>query len=162
MRKYIITLLLMILIVVIGINQANSNYQKDVLNTENKYVETIDKQEEITYNEVKNKTKPETNFNIEENDNHIIMEATADTRSIEEGTHRGITKSGTQVSRGTAAVDPDRIPLGTKLYVEGYGHAVALDIGGAIIDNRIDLYMDSREECFEFGRREVKVWIIED
>jgi len=162
MRKYIITLLLMILIVVIGINQANSNYQKDVLNTENKYVETIDKQEEITYNEVKNKTKPETNFNIEENDNHIIMEATAYTRSIEEGTHRGITKSGTQVSRGTAAVDPDRIPLGTKLYVEGYGHAVALDTGGAIIDNRIDLYMDSKEECFEFGRQDIRVWIIED
>jgi len=161
MRKYIITLLLMILIVVIGINQANSNYQKDVLNTENKYVETIDKQEEITYNEVKNKTKPETNFNIEENDNYIIMEATAYTRSIEEGTHRGITKSGTQVSRGTAAVDPDRIPLGTKLYVEGYGHAVALDTGGAIIDNRIDLYMDSKEECFEFGRRDVRVWIVE-
>ena len=152
----------MILIVVIGINQANSNYQKDALNTENKYVETIDKQEEITYNEVKNKIKPETNFNIEENDNYIIMEATAYTRSIEEGTHRGITKSGTQVSRGTAAVDPDRIPLGTKLYVEGYGHAVALDIGGAIIDNRIDLYMDSKEECFEFGRQDVRVWIIED
>ena len=161
MRKYIITLLLMILIVVIGINQANSNYQKDVLNTENKYVETIDKQEEITYNEVKNKTKPETNFNIEENDNHIIMIATAYTKSIEEGTHKGITRSGTQVSRGTVAIDPRVIPLGTKIYVEGYGHAECLDTGGDIKHNRIDLYMDSKEECFEFGRREVKVWIID-
>jgi len=151
----------MILIVVIGINQANSNYQKDVLNTENKYVETIDKQEEITYNEVKNKTKPETNFNIEENDNYIIMEATAYTRSIEEGTHRGITRSGTHVSRGTVAIDPRVIPLGTKIYVEGYGHAECLDTGGDIKHNRIDLYMDSKEECFEFGRREVKVWIID-
>jgi len=161
MRKYIITLLLMILIVVIGINQANSNYQKDVLNTENKYVETIDKQEEITYNEVKNKTKPETNFNIEENDNYIIMIATAYTKSIEEGTHKGITRSGTQVSRGTVAIDPRVIPLGTKIYVEGYGHAECLDTGGDIKHNRIDLYMDSKEECFEFGRREVKVWIID-
>jgi len=151
----------MILIVVIGINQANSNYQKDVLNTENKYVETIDKQEEITYNEVKNKTKPETNFNIEENDNYIIMIATAYTKSIEEGTHKGITRSGTQVSRGTVAIDPRVIPLGTKIYVEGYGHAECLDTGGDIKHNRIDLYMDSKEECFEFGRREVKVWIID-
>ncbi len=158
MKQYFISLLLIILMVVIGINQVNLNFQTDVINLKNKNIKIIDKQEEITYNEIE--LKP--NSNIEENNNHIIMMATAYTKSIEEGTHKGITRSGTQVSRGTAAVDPRVIPLGTKLYIEGYGHAVALDTGGAIKDNRIDLYMDSREECFEFGRKDVRVWIIEE
>lgn len=140
----------------------NSNSQKDVINSKNKDVEiVVDKQKEITYNEVEPEFKPEPNFNIEENENYMIMQASAYTKSIEEGTHKGITRSGSQVSRGTVAVDPRVIPLGTKVYVEGYGHAECLDTGGAIKGNRIDLYMDSREECFEFGRRDVKVYIIE-
>lgn len=156
MNNTFIALLLMILLVVIGVNEVNLNSQTDVIKTENKCIETIDKQEDITYNEVEPSLAK-----IEENENYMIMEATAYTKSIEEGTHRGITKSGTQVSRGTIAVDPRVIPLGTKVYVEGYGHAECLDIGGAIKGNKIDLYMDSREECFEFGRRDVKVWIVE-
>lgn len=100
-------------------------------------------------------------INKEENKNHMIMQASAYTKSREEGTYNGITRSGTQVSRGTVAVDPRVIPLGTKLYIEGYGHATALDTGGGIKYNRIDLYMETKEEAFEFGRREVRVWIIE-
>ena len=156
MNNTVIALLLMILLVVIGVYEVNLNSQTDIIKTENKYIETIDKQEDITYNEVEPSLAK-----IEENENYMIMEATAYTKSIEEGTHRGITKSGTQVSRGTVAIDPRVIPLGTKVYVEGYGHAECLDIGGDIKHNRIDLYMDSREECFEFGRRDVKVWIID-
>jgi len=156
MNNTVIALLLMILLVVIGVNEVNLNSQTDVIKTENKYIETIDKQEDITYNEVEPSLAK-----IEENENYMIMEATAYTKSIEEGTHKGITRSGTQVSRGTAAIDPRIIPLGTKIYVEGYGHAECLDTGGAIKGNRIDLYMDNKEECFEFGRREVKVWIID-
>lgn len=156
MNNTFIALLLMILLVVIGVNEVNLNSQTDVIKTENKCIETIDKQEDITYNEVEPSLAK-----IEENENYMIMEATAYTKSIEEGTHRGITKSGTQVSRGTVAVDPRVIPLGTKLYVENYGHAVALDTGGAIKENRIDLYMETKDEAFEFGRKEVRVWIIE-
>lgn len=156
MNNTFIALLLMILLVVIGVYEVNLNSQTDIIKTENKYIETIDKQKNITYNEV----EPSL-VKIEENENYMIMEATAYTKSIEEGTHRGITKSGTQVSRGTVAIDPRIIPLGTKIYVEGYGHAECLDTGGAIKGNRIDLYMDSREECFEFGRKNVKVYIIE-
>jgi len=94
------------------------------------------------------------------NNKHIIMEATAYTKSVEEGTQRGITRSGTEVSRGTVAVDPRAIPLGTRLYVDGYGDAIALDTGGAIKGNRIDLYMETKKEAFEWGRRQVKVWIL--
>jgi len=72
------------------------------------------------------------------------------------------TATGTWPSRGTVAVDPRVIPLGTKLYIEGYGPAVALDTGGAIRGHIIDLYMESEDECWAWGRRTVKVRIIEE
>jgi 3D (Asp-Asp-Asp) domain-containing protein len=53
--------------------------------------------------------------------------------------HYGITASGVPVTRGIVAVDPNFIPLGTRLYVPGYGFAVAGDTGGGIIGNMIDL-----------------------
>jgi 3D (Asp-Asp-Asp) domain-containing protein len=71
------------------------------------------------------------------------------------------TKSGTWPAVGTAAVDPKVIPLGTKLYIEGYGPAVALDTGGDIQGQIIDLYMDSYQECIEWGRRQVEVRVME-
>lgn len=73
----------------------------------------------------------------------------------------GITKMGIPAKRGVVAVDPNVIPLGTKLYIPGYGQALAADIGGAIQGDRIDLCMDSKAEAFEFGRRDVKVYILE-
>ena len=53
------------------------------------------------------------------------------------------------------------IRLGTKLYVEGYGDAIAGDTGGAIKGNRIDLFMPTRSEALRFGRQKVKVRIVE-
>ena len=72
------------------------------------------------------------------------------------------TATGTWPSRGTVAVDPEVIPLGTKLYVEGYGPAVAADTGGDIKGQRVDLYMDSYEEAIQFGRREVLVEVVRE
>ena len=69
------------------------------------------------------------------------------------------TTSGTWPSRGTVAVDPLVIPLGTELHIEGYGPAVAADTGGAIQGQRIDLYMDTEHECLQWGRRKVEVQI---
>jgi len=60
------------------------------------------------------------------------------------------------------AVDPRIIPLGTRLYIEGYGYAIAGDTGGAIKNFRIDLGYNSRSEAMKFGRREVKVYILDD
>ncbi|MGI6120196.1 MAG: ubiquitin-like domain-containing protein [Desulfosporosinus sp.] len=71
----------------------------------------------------------------------------------------GITKTGTSVRSGIVAVDPSVIPLGKKVYVEGYGQALALDTGGAIKGNRIDLYMDSREAALSYGVRNVIVYV---
>lgn len=71
------------------------------------------------------------------------------------------TATGTWPSRGTVAVDPRVIPLGTELHIEGYGPAVAADTGGAIQGQKIDLYMDSEHECLQWGRRQVEVRVIE-
>jgi 3D (Asp-Asp-Asp) domain-containing protein len=71
------------------------------------------------------------------------------------------TKSGTWPQRGTIAVDPTVIPLGTRLYVEGYGPAMATDTGSLIKGARIDEYRESAAECVQFGRQTVAVWIEE-
>lgn len=80
----------------------------------------------------------------------------------------GITASGTKAGPGSVSVDPRVIPLGTKLYIESldgtkdYGYATAEDTGGAIKGNRIDLFFSSGEACKIFGRRKVKVYVLED
>lgn len=58
------------------------------------------------------------------------------------------------------AVDPKVIPLGTKVYVEGVGLAVALDTGGAIKGNKIDVLVSDEQTAKTFGRKTVKLWVI--
>lgn len=72
-----------------------------------------------------------------------------------------LTKSGTLSRVGAIAVDPSVIPLGTKLYVEGYGYCVAEDTGGLIKGNRIDVYFDSEDECINWGVQNVTVYILD-
>jgi 3D (Asp-Asp-Asp) domain-containing protein len=72
------------------------------------------------------------------------------------------TYRGTYLRRGLCAVDPNIIPFGTKLYVPGYGEAIADDIGGAIQGNHIDLAMDSLDEAFDWGSRTVTVYVVAD
>ena len=58
------------------------------------------------------------------------------------------------------AVDPSVIPLGSKVWVEGYGNAIAGDTGGAIKGNKIDLFMANKSDALSFGRKQVKVRIL--
>ncbi|EGS9998901.1 hypothetical protein I9Y31_001109 [Clostridium perfringens] len=60
----------------------------------------------------------------------------------------------------TIAVDPSVIPLGSKVYIPGYGYAIASDTGGVIKGNIIDLYMNSHDECISWGRRQVTLHIV--
>lgn len=71
------------------------------------------------------------------------------------------TATGTAAVRGVVAVDPSVIPLGTKLYIPGYGIASAEDTGGAINGNRIDLCYNSVNEAFAWGRQTVTVYILQ-
>jgi uncharacterized protein YabE (DUF348 family)/3D (Asp-Asp-Asp) domain-containing protein len=58
------------------------------------------------------------------------------------------------------AVDPSVIPLGSKVWVEGYGYAVAGDTGGAIKGMKIDLFMPSTDQAFGYGRKQVRVKVL--
>jgi uncharacterized protein YabE (DUF348 family) len=72
----------------------------------------------------------------------------------------GITSTGLHAGHGVVAVDPNVIPLGTKLYVPGYGPAIAGDTGGDIRGKRIDLGFNSLAEAMRFGRREITVYVL--
>ncbi|HHX62771.1 MAG TPA: DUF348 domain-containing protein [Epulopiscium sp.] len=91
----------------------------------------------------------------------LDMEATAYTHGPNDPWYNK-TASGMPTFVGMVAVDRNTIPLGTKLYVEGYGIAHAGDVGGAVKGNIIDLYMNSEKEARAFGRRARKVYILED
>lgn len=81
-----------------------------------------------------------------------------------------------RVRYGVVAVDPRIIPLGTALYIENYGYAIAVDIGGFIRRNSyasiemenysqcivIDCWFESAEQCYSWGVREQKIYILED
>jgi len=90
----------------------------------------------------------------------MTMIATAYTADTATSAPTGYTATGILAQEGVVAVDPRVIPLGTKLFVPGYGIALAADTGGAIIGNRIDLCMDSYSRAVEFGRRPVQVYIL--
>ena len=71
------------------------------------------------------------------------------------------TATGTAAERGAVAVDSSVIPLGTQLYIPGYGIGTAEDTGGAIEGNRIDLCYNSVNEAFAWGRQTVTVYILQ-
>ena len=98
-----------------------------------------------------------SNFNYSQ---VLVMNATSYTDDPSENGGYSTTRLGTPLRYGVVAVDPRVIPLGTKLYIEGYGYAVAEDTGGAIKGNRIDLCFTNKVQANAFGRRNVKVYIL--
>ena len=78
------------------------------------------------------------------------------------GNGDGLTSIGLIPRVGIVAVDPKVIPYYTKMYIPGYGLAMAGDCGGAIDDNDIDLFVNSYEEAIRWGRRNVEIYILEE
>ena len=78
----------------------------------------------------------------------------------------GYTYSGTLARVGAVAVDPNYIPLGTRMYIVSndgqyvYGYCVAEDIGGGIKGYKVDLYFDTFAECYQFGVRTCTAYIL--
>ncbi|WP_217581654.1 LysM peptidoglycan-binding and 3D domain-containing protein [Lysinibacillus sp. GbtcB16] len=93
----------------------------------------------------------------------IIVEASAYTASCEGCS--GITSTGmnlkTNPNAKVISVDPAVIPLGSKVYVEGYGEAIAGDTGGAIKGKRIDVFFPSQQDAINFGVKQLKVTILD-
>lgn len=101
----------------------------------------------------------------------LLVKATAYTAAASEnGGWAGLDYFGNKLKVGTVAVDPKMIPLGTKLYIEGYDYnglpkggmvATATDIGGSIKGNRIDIFVpDTRQQALKFGIQDVKVYVL--
>ena len=88
----------------------------------------------------------------------ITMEATAYLPT--DGGGDGITATGMRARHGVVAVDPDVIPLGTRVFIPGYGEAIAADTGGDIVGNRIDVVLEDYGSAMQFGRRTVDVYIL--
>ena len=148
--------------------------------------EGINGEKEITYNvvykdgvEVSREVK--STKTISEPQNEVIVKGTSHVYASRGGeniiykkkvssistayTGGGLTATGRVPVRSigglsTIAVDPSVIPLGSKVYVDGYGYAIASDTGRAIKGNAVDLYLNSKSECKKWGRRQVDVLVI--
>lgn len=118
-------------------------------------------QNKVVLKGIKNVIVDETSGKNYEYTKTMTLNATAYT-DIEGDRWSGITASGMKTFVGMVAVDPRVIPLGTKLYVEDYGVAVAGDTGGAIKGNKIDLFFNTNSEVYNFGRRNKKIYILKD
>ncbi|MGN1049353.1 MAG: peptidoglycan-binding protein [Selenomonadaceae bacterium] len=68
---------------------------------------------------------------------------------------------GTLLKHGIIAVDPGTIPLGTRVYIPGYGEAVAEDQGWGIRGAMIDIAFDTHEEALAFGRQYIEIYILD-
>ncbi|ONG92831.1 enterotoxin [Bacillus cereus] len=113
------------------------------------------------------KAKEESKNNAQSAKRELTVVATAYTADpSENGTYGGrvLTAMGHDLTANPnmriIAVDPKVIPLGSKVWVEGYGEAIAGDTGSAIKGNRIDVLMGSKSKAMNWGRQTVKVKIL--
>ncbi|PDZ52711.1 enterotoxin [Bacillus sp. AFS094611] len=126
-----------------------------------------EKAREIAKAKEEAKVKEESKNNIQSAKRELTVVATAYTADpSENGTYGGrvLTAMGHDLTANPnmriIAVDPKVIPLGSKVWVEGYGEAIAGDTGSAIKGNRIDVLMGSKSKAMNWGRQTVKVKIL--
>jgi 3D (Asp-Asp-Asp) domain-containing protein len=93
----------------------------------------------------------------------FTINASAYTAAADEtgGSGKGITSSGLSVAVNRTLACPPNFPFGAKLNIEGYGTYVCEDRGGAIKGNKIDIYMQTKAEAFQFGRRNLIAEVIQ-
>lgn len=89
----------------------------------------------------------------------LYMRSTAYTPYDSGGTGR--TARGNVAGKGHAAVDPNVIPLGSLIFIEGYGYALADDIGGSVNGHVVDVGVDTLDQAYSWGTRHVNVYIVE-
>ncbi len=134
----------------------------ELKNEEVTNVEVVEKPvDKIVLKGIRNSVKDTTTGENYAYTKAINVEATAYTAYNGDGWGNK-TASGMTTAVGVVAVDPNVIPLGTRLYIEGYGLAVAGDTGGAIKGNRIDLFFNTSSECRNYGRQNTTVYILAD
>lgn len=129
--------------------------------TERKLVQTIKAQDKIIKIGTKEKKKEEKKEekSDSESDTKGCRTMAAEVTAYTYYPGENITASGEPVRRGAIAVDPDVIPMHSRIYVPGYGWGEALDTGGKVKGNIIDVFMETRREAYDWGRvkKEIKV-----
>ncbi|WP_282090978.1 cell wall-binding protein EntB [Bacillus thuringiensis] len=130
-------------------------------------VKEEEKAREIAKAKEEERAKEASKNNIQSAKRELTVVATAYTADpSENGTYGGrvLTAMGHDLTANPnmriIAVDPKVIPLGSKVWVEGYGEAIAGDTGSAIKGNRIDVLMGSKSKAMNWGRQTVKVKIL--
>jgi N-acetylmuramoyl-L-alanine amidase len=138
---------------------SNSNKNKDVQKVEESPKQKIASEvEKAPATTAKNPIEKSNKSDEKE----ITVEATAYTADCEGCS--GTTSTGIDLkanpNQKVIAVDPNVIPLGSKVHVEGYGEAIAGDIGGAIKGKKIDVFIPSKSDAKQWGRKDVQVKIL--
>ena len=109
--------------------------------------------------------EPATKLTQQEAQPSKTITVTSTGYTVESAGGSGITATGIDLNKNpnmkVISVDPKVIPLGSKVYVEGYGQAIAADTGGAIKGNKIDIYFPTKKQAINWGVRTVKVTIQE-
>ncbi|MEI8103732.1 MAG: 3D domain-containing protein [Candidatus Moraniibacteriota bacterium] len=92
----------------------------------------------------------------------FVINASAYTAAADEcGKSDGITASGLKVTEHRTLACPPNFPFGAKIHIENMGDYTCEDRGGAIKDNHIDIYMQTKTEAFAFGRRQLMAEVIQ-
>ena len=113
-------------------------------------------QDGIVTKELEEALAKESKLDFSKFRHRFLVEATA--YSSQDPGCGGTTATGVAVRKGIIAVDPGIIPIGTDIYIPGYGKAVAADIGGSIKGNIIDIAFDTRAEALQFGYKSLLIY----
>lgn len=147
-------------------SEVNENVQEETAEAVEKSAEVVEEpakvvEEAAAVVTVENVEEPaQENIESVEDNYYSILSMEASAYLPGDGNGAGITATGIRATYGVAAVDPSIIPLGTRLYIPGYGEAIAADTGGAIRGYMIDLCMENYSEAMQFGRRNVTVYVL--
>ncbi|QQK79422.1 peptidoglycan-binding protein [Salicibibacter cibi] len=127
--------------------------------------ETTEAENEETSTETTEETTSTDNESSSENPEGTTYQMEATAYTAECNGCSGITATGKDLrndrNANVVAVDPNVIPLGSTVHVEGYGEAIAADTGGAINGEKIDLHVPTQEEATSFGRQNVEVTVLD-
>ncbi|MBE1554335.1 3D domain-containing protein [Sporosarcina limicola] len=153
MRKFLGTIIIIIALLVSGGHESyatSSTYTGKKATTSKDTIKSV----------AKAPSKPDTDNVVKE----FTVSASAYTANCNGCS--GITKTGINLKRNpdmkVIAVDPKVIKLGTKVWVEGYGYAIAGDKGGSIKGNEIEVFFSTKAEAYKWGHKSVKIKILED
>ncbi|WP_067727934.1 3D domain-containing protein [Oceanobacillus damuensis] len=148
----------------VNVDSEDAKPAETVAATEEAPVKAQNQSSQSTENEATVKSQEVAENTEQETEGKTIsVSATAYTAGCEGCS--GVTYTGVDLNKNpnakVIAVDPNVIPLGSEVYVEGYGYATAADIGSAIKGNKIDLHVPTKGEAFEWGVKTVDVTIVD-